>query len=66
MVSERYQYRAALQAEQAIGRARHWLDRLAQLAQFENVVVRPVVERGGYLPDPRAEQPHMDADGGPS
>ncbi|HSR24331.1 MAG TPA: hypothetical protein VLW53_12325 [Candidatus Eisenbacteria bacterium] len=42
---ERYQDRTA--QAQAIGRARHWLERLAQLAMFENVVLRVAVEKGG-------------------
>ena len=37
----------AVQAHQAIGRARHWLERLAQLTQFENIVLRSAVGRGG-------------------
>jgi hypothetical protein len=58
-MSEHYQDRAA--QVQAIGRARHWLERLVQLAQFENVVLRVHAPR---RVDPRAgerqppEPPH--------
>ena len=65
-MSDRYQDPAA-QAHQAIGRARHWLERLAQLAQFENIVLRPGVGRGGRGSKAAdSTDPGSDVDSGPS
>jgi hypothetical protein len=59
----RYQDRAA-QADQAIGRARHWLERLAQLALFENVVLRPAVGRGAHAGHAQRPEHGSDPDRG--
>jgi hypothetical protein len=60
MAPNYYQDRAA--HVQAIGRARHWLERLAQLAHFESVVLRTSAtvrgdRRGRHGPEERKNPP---------
>jgi len=62
MTSDHYQDRTA--QVRAIGRARHWLERLTQLAHFENVVLRTSAptrqERGGKAASDDRRQPPQD------